>query len=93
MLELQEVSGPCTLNPKRLVLKIPCPNSFRVVGGLLPFWGLAVQGVRFVPSKGHLGFQGCWVLRTSGFEGDTQRAQYSLVKEYGLNYIGLHIMI
>ena len=23
----------------------------------------------------------------------TQRAQYPLVKEYGLNYIGLHIMI
>ena len=24
---------------------------------------------------------------------DTQRAQYPLVKEYALNYIGLHIMI
>ena len=23
----------------------------------------------------------------------TQRAQYPLIKEYGLNYIGLHIMI
>ena len=52
-----------------------------------------VQGVRFVPSKGRLGFQGCWVLRTLGFEGVTQRAQYPLIKEYGLNYIGLHIVI
>ena len=24
---------------------------------------------------------------------DTQRAQYPLIKEYGLNYMGLHIMI
>ena len=23
----------------------------------------------------------------------TQRAQYPLIKEYGLNYIGLHIMV
>ena len=33
------------------------------------------------------------VLFGLGFLLDSQRAQYTLIKEYGLNYIGLQIMI
>ena len=34
-------------------------------------------------------------MNNIGIEGlaTTQRAQYPLIKEYGLNYIGVHIMI
>ena len=34
-------------------------------------------------------FLGFWLA----VEGSPQRAQYPLIKEYGLNYIGLHIMV
>ena len=52
--------------------------------GLLVFgFGLEVLGLNAV---------GLWGLGVVAL-GITQRAQYPLIKEYGLNCIGLHIMI
>ena len=52
--------------------------------------GLGSSGFKIESSLCGSGFR---ALRAWGSHGGTQRAQYPLIKEYGLNYLGLHIMI